>query len=204
MTRADLPPTTAPAARAPDVDTAGSGSGAESVRLLGGSSVSIGPVRLGDEPALRRFLRELCPEARRLRFFSGAVDVVEAARWASDPATGGRCGLVARDATGAIVGHAVYMALDSTSAEVAVEVADHLHGRGLGTHLIESLAIVAEAHGIVRFVAEVLCENRAMLDVFREGFDAHVVRRSGAEAHVEFLTSGWRIADERFAARPGA
>jgi GNAT superfamily N-acetyltransferase len=173
--------------------------GSTLVCLLGGTTVSVGPVRPHDERALRRFLGELCPEARRLRFFSGAVDVPGAARWAADPLTGGRHGLVARDATGAVVGHAVYMQLDPTSAEVAVEVADHLHGRGLATRLIERLAIMAEARGIVLFVAEVLCENRAMLDVFREGFDARVVHRFDSEAHVEFLTSGWRIADERFA-----
>ena len=85
-----------------------------------------------------------------------------------------------------------------TRAEVAVEVADHLHGRGLGTILIERLAVVAEQRGITHFVAEVLCENRAMLDVFREGFDGRVVRREGPEERVEFLTAGWRLARERF------
>ena len=113
--------------------------------------------------------------------------------------SGGRCGLVAHDETGAIVGHAVFIVLDATHAEVAVEVADHLHGRGLGTLLIERLAMIAEQRGITHFVAEVLCENRAMLDVFREGFDARVVHREGPEERVEFLTSGWRLARERFA-----
>jgi hypothetical protein len=37
-----------------------------------------------------------------------------------------------------------------------------------------------------------------MLDVFREGFDARVVRHDGSEERVEFLTSGWRLARERF------
>jgi hypothetical protein len=47
-------------------------------------------------------------------------------------------------------------------------------------------------------VAEVLCENRAMLDVFREGFDGRVVRHEGPEERVEFLTAGRRPARERF------
>jgi len=97
------------------------------------------------------------------------------------------------------LGHATYVTLeDPTRAEVAVEVADHLHGRGLGTILIERLAAVAEQRGITHFVAEVLSENRAMLDVFREGFDARVLRREGFEERVEFLTSGWRLAHKRF------
>ncbi len=37
-----------------------------------------------------------------------------------------------------------------------------------------------------------------MLDVFREGFDARVVRHDGPEERVEFLTSSWRLARERF------
>ena len=86
----------------------------------------------------------------------------------------------------------------STRAEVAVEVADHLHGRGLGTILIERLAVIAEQRGITHFVAEVLSENHAMLDVFREGFDGRVVRQEGSQERVEFLTSGWRLARERF------
>ncbi len=39
-----------------------------------------------------------------------------------------------------MVAHALYIQLDGTRAEVAVEVADHLHGRGFGTILIEQLA----------------------------------------------------------------
>jgi GNAT superfamily N-acetyltransferase len=156
-----------------------------------------------DEASLGVFLGGLCAEARRLRFFSGAVDLIQAAHWAADTATG-RCGLLALDDTGAIVGHAVYVQLDTKRAEIAVEVADHLHGRGLGTILIERLAVIAEDRGISHFVAEVLCENRAVLDVFREGFDARVVRHEGAEERVEFLTAGWRLARERFDPHRGA
>jgi len=169
----------------------------ELVRLRDGSLVTIGLVREEDETPLRVFLSGLCAEARRLRYFSGAVDIAKAAQSAADTATG-RCGLVARDETGMIVGHAVYIVLEPTHAEVAVEVADHLHGHGLGTILIARLAVIAEQRGITHFVAEVLSENRAMLDVFREGFDARVVRRDGPEERVEFLTSGWRLARERF------
>jgi GNAT superfamily N-acetyltransferase len=167
------------------------------VRLRDGSLVGIRPVVAADEIALRLFLGELCPEALRMRFFSGAVDVIRAAQWATAPA-GNLCGLVAHDENGMILGHALYVQLAPERAEVAVEVADRLHGCGLGTILIERLAVIAEQRGITYFVAEVLCENRAMLDVFREGFDARVVRHDGPEERVEFLTSGWRLAHERF------
>jgi GNAT superfamily N-acetyltransferase len=166
-------------------------------RLRDGSRVWVRAVLADDEPALRRFLGELCPEAIRLRFFSAAIDFGRAAHWATHPAAG-FYGLVAEDENGRFVGHALYVQMAPARAEVAVEVADRLHGRGLGTILIERLAMTAEQRGITHFVAEVLSENRAMLDVFREGFDARVVHRDGPQERVEFLTSGWRLAHERF------
>lgn len=42
---------------------------------------------------------------------------------------------------------AVCVELDDASAELAVEVADRLHGQGLGTILIEQLAAAAERLG---------------------------------------------------------
>ncbi len=132
----------------------------ELVRLRDGSQVTIRPVREEDEGPLRAFLDGLCEEARRLRFFSRAIDTTRAAEWAAETDKG-RCGLVAHDETGMIVGHAVFIVLAPTRAEVAVEVADHLHGRSLGTILIERLAVVAEQRGITHFVAEVVCENES-------------------------------------------
>ncbi len=168
------------------------------VRLRDRSMVSVRPASQTDEPALRSFLSGLCLDAKRLRFFTGAADMTYAAHLAA--ATGAnRYGLIAHDEAGLLVGHATYVRLDGRRAEVAVEVADHMHGRGLGTILVEQLAVVAERRGITHFVAEVLCENRAMLDVFREGFDARVVHHEGPEERVEFLTGGWRLARMRFA-----
>jgi acetate---CoA ligase (ADP-forming) len=171
----------------------------ELLRLRDGSLVTVRRTTAADEPALRSFLAGLCLEAQRLRFFSGAVDIGCAAHLAADTSTG-RFGLVAHDEMGVLVAHALYIQLDDERAEVAVEVADHLHDRGLGTILIERLGVVAERHGITRFVAEVLPENRAMLDVFRDGFDAHVTCREGVD-RVEFPTSAWRTASERFPER---
>jgi GNAT superfamily N-acetyltransferase len=173
----------------------------ELLRLRDGSSVTVRAAGAEDEPALLAFLSGLGLEAKRMRFFTGAADMVYAAHLAA--ATGAdRYGLIAHDEAGVMVGHATYAQLDGTRAEVAVEVADHLHGCGLGTILIERLARVAEQRGITHFVAEVLCENRAMLDVFREGFDGRVVHREGSEERVELLTSAWRLTHERFARDP--
>ena len=165
-----------------------------------GSKVTIRLSTADDEPALFGFLARLCPEARRLRFFTGAVDVGEAAHLSAenDPH---RAGLVAFDEDGDLVGHAMFIQLGTNEpgrAEVAVEVADDLHGLGLGTTLIERLGEIAERRGVSTFVAEVLPDNEAMLDVFRDGFDAEVHRREGIE-RVEFPASSWRLARERCA-----
>jgi GNAT superfamily N-acetyltransferase len=183
----------------PKSPPAGADPSAELVRLRDGSSVTVRPAGAFDEPALRSFLRGLSSEARRLRFFTGAADMDGAAHLAA--ATGAdRYGLIARDDRGVAVGHAIYVQLDDTRAEVAVEVADELYGRGLGTILIARLAAVAEDHGITRLLAEVLPENHAMLDVFRDGFDARVTFHQGTQL-VSFPTSARRLAGERFDGR---
>ncbi|MBX7161951.1 MAG: GNAT family N-acetyltransferase, partial [Acidimicrobiia bacterium] len=55
---------------------------------------------------------------------------------------------------------------DPSSAEVAFIVEDAYQGSGLGTALLGHLAAIAPRHGIRRFEAEVLGDNRAMLHVF--------------------------------------
>jgi GNAT superfamily N-acetyltransferase len=177
--------------------SADAGAKTELVCLRDGSFVTVRQVVPGDETQLRRFLVGLCQDAQRMRFFGSGVNLTRAAYAAAESAPG-HCGLVAHDEAGVLVGHALYLQLDARRAEVAVEVSDRLHGDGLGTILIERLAAIAEGRGITHFVAEVLCENRAMLDVFREGFDARVVHRDGPEEQVEFLTSGWRLAEAHF------
>lgn len=169
----------------------------ELVRLRDGSAVTIRPAVAEDEPALRTFLSGLCLEARRMRFFTEAPNIRIAAHLVA-AADQGHHGLIAHDETGLVVGHATYVQLDDTRAEVGLEIADHLHGRGLGTILVDRLAASAEQRGIAVFVADVLSENGAMLDVFRGGFDARVVHSDGPEERVQFPTASWRLSRERF------
>lgn len=167
-------------------------------RLRDGRRVVVRKVLASDEHAIGEFIAGLGLEARRLRFFSGGVDVARMTHTisASGP---DRLGLVALDRTGAVVGHALCIELGDGHAEVAVEVADQLHGQGLGTVLIERLSELAEQRGITTFDAQVLPENRAMLDVFKDGFDAHLKWAEGVD-RVEFPTSAWRLARERYSA----
>lgn len=166
------------------------------VRLRDGSTVRLRAASAADEQALRDFLEQLCPSSLRYRFFTGAANIDDAAHWAAAGGEGSE-GIVAVSERGEIVGHAAYIPIDGERAEVAVEVADRLHGLGLGTTMIERLAEQAQRRGISRFVAEVLPENVAMLDVFRDGFDAKVVFDRGTDA-IEFPTAAWRLAKRRF------
>lgn len=166
------------------------------VPLRDGELVRLREVLTTDEPALREFLDGLCLEARRLRFFTGGLDTAKVARYVT--LTGpDRIGLLAEDDHGIVSGHAVCIGLDDHSAEIAVEVADRLHGQGLGTILVEQLAAAAERRGITRLIAQVLPENQAMLDVLRDGFQAHATFHHGTDT-VEFPSSAWRVACNRF------
>ena len=67
-------------------------------------------------------------------------------------------------------------------ADVAFMVDDSQQGNGIATLLLEHLAAIARSHGIERFTADVLADNRPMLSVFakagwpiRRHFDSGVV-----------------------------
>ena len=82
-------------------------------------------------------------------------------------------------------------------AEVAIEVDETHRHQGLATILIARLAREAEAKQIRHFVAEVLPDNREMLAVFNDGFDASR-RFADGEVDVEFPTSAWQLPPGRF------
>ncbi|MDO5738751.1 MAG: GNAT family N-acetyltransferase [Ornithinimicrobium sp.] len=53
-------------------------------------------------------------------------------------------------------------------AEVAFNVSDHHHGRGIGSVLLEHLADIAREDGVKQFLADVLPQNRKMISVFKD------------------------------------
>lgn len=141
-------------------------------QLRDGVRVHLRAPRPADRGALVGFLGSLSPESRRLRFFSAAVDLNQAARWAADADGVDRIGLLALDSQGQIVGYAACTRLYGPRGEVAVEV-DKLHRHlGLTSLLLRQLAREAERQGIRRLVAEVLPESLDILSVFADDFDA--------------------------------
>jgi len=74
-------------------------------------------------------------------------------------------------------------------AEVALEIADAVQGKGLGTALLCRLADAANELGIQVLDAEVLAENRRMIQVFRNcGYPVKVHSLPGVEL-VELRTA---------------
>jgi GNAT superfamily N-acetyltransferase len=171
---------------------------APELHLRSGLAVSVRAVTCEDEASIFEFLAGLSVDSRRLRFFSAAIDLRAEAHRGSAGDDVDHHGVLAIGPGRGVVGHAIYVRLPgSERAEVAVEVADDLHHRGLATLLMIRLAQFAEDRQITCFFAEVLPENRDMLAVFRDGFAAATVTGRD-QVEVEFSTASWRAAMARF------
>jgi acetyl coenzyme A synthetase (ADP forming)-like protein len=142
------------------------------VVLTDGDLVQVRPLRADDEARMEAFYERLSDESIYLRFFSPVprptaahfekltkIDYVDHMALAA---------LISDD----IVAVARYDRTDPTRAEVAFTVQDDQHGRGLGTLLLEHLAVIGRHNGIETFLADTLPHNYKMLNVFgAAGFD---------------------------------
>ena len=142
------------------------------VILRDGSTLRLRPPTAGDVDALVRFFAELSDQSLYRRFHGHPA--VDARLVASDldpdwVERGALIGAVATADGERVVTLASYVRLrDRAAAEVAFAVADGYQGRGIGTRLLEQLALRAAEQGVARFVAEVMADNRPMLRVFAE------------------------------------
>lgn len=142
------------------------------VILRDGTTAWLRPARCEDQPALEAFFRGLSAEARRQRFFSLSPPTAEWIRSLCEPSDPrqARTLLVLRAPAGVpkVIATASYLGVNDTTAEVAFAVDDAFRGKGLGTLLLERLAVLAVRQGFVRFWAVTQADNRAMIEVFRE------------------------------------
>jgi L-amino acid N-acyltransferase YncA len=139
--------------------------------LRDGSTAFIRIAQPADREPLREFFGRLSPESQQQCSFSLAAPGGE---WLSTlcDASNPRQQLtlvVLRTAGGnpRIIATGAYLtdqAQDDT-AEVALAVADPFHGQGLGSLLLERLALLAVSHGITQFWALTHVDNRPMLEV---------------------------------------
>jgi acetate---CoA ligase (ADP-forming) len=147
---------------------------AEAGRLVlrDGSTAQVRLARPADLAELQGFFAQLSPESRRRRFFSAAppsAELIASHCDCSNPQSALTL-VVFRTHEGKphIIATGSYLAKDPKTAEVAFAVGDAFQGKGLGTLLLERLALLAVRHGFTRFWAVTHTDNRAMLDVFRE------------------------------------
>jgi acetyl coenzyme A synthetase (ADP forming)-like protein len=152
---------------APYQDSAESGR----VILKDGSTATVRMATVADGPAVADFFHRLSPESKQHRFFSCAepsAEFVQSLCDSSNPHSKLTL-VITRMALGgeAIIGAGSYIARDSKSAEVAMAVEDHFQGKGIGSHLLERLALLAARAGFTRFWAITHADNRGMIDVFR-------------------------------------
>ncbi len=138
------------------------------VVLRDGGLAHLRPIRPRDADGVRRFHAGQSEESIYLRFFAPMEQLSD--RDLNRFTNVDHVDRVAMVATvgDAIIGIARYDRIDPVSAEVAFNVADSYHGRGVGSLLLEHLVSIAQEHGISNFVAEVLPENRKMLNVFSD------------------------------------
>ena len=133
--------------------------------LRDGTAAHLRPARPEDREALARFFRELSPESLYRRYLSASPpgpELIARLAAGSDPHSASTL-VVTRVSEGEprIVATGSYMARDAESAEVALAVADAFRGKGLGTLLLERLALLAVRSGFVRFWAITSADNGA-------------------------------------------
>lgn len=155
-----------------------------SLILRDGTTAGIRLSNQSDTASMQQFVERLSPESRRHRFFSEGIpqaDLVAALCDSSAPRSQLTL-IVTRQWDDAlrVIAAGSYWAKDAQTAEVAMAVLDEFHGKGLGTLLLERLALLAIRHGFSRLWAVTHTDNLAMREVFREsGFTSRESYESG-------------------------
>jgi RimJ/RimL family protein N-acetyltransferase len=136
--------------------------------LRDGTRILIRPVTPEDRDALRESFNALSEESRYRRFLAPMAHLSESQlTYLTTVDHHDHEALVAlTEAGGEGLGIARFVRLqDPDAAEVAVAVADHAQGKGLGTVLLAHLLARARQEGIERFTATVLAGNRGSVEV---------------------------------------
>lgn len=140
--------------------------------LRDGGTAHLRPIRPDDAPRLQEFHGRQSRRSTYFRFFAPMDRLPDAdAERFTQVDHRDRVALVAvaeEDGAERIIAVGRYDRSGDSTAEVAFNVADRHHGRGLGSVLLEHLAAAALERGIDRFTAEVLPNNAKMFAVFSE------------------------------------
>jgi acyl-CoA hydrolase/GNAT superfamily N-acetyltransferase len=159
-----------------------------------GLKIFLRPVRLTDEPLLKDFFYALSTDCMYHRFITTRRDMphVQLQKFVVIDYTKEMVILAIDEQEGreTIVGMAQYFIDERThTAEVAFVVRDDFQNQGVGAKLISYLTLIAKRSGLHGFTAEVLMDNKPMLQLFEKmGF----VIEKRAEAGVYELKMSFR------------
>jgi acetate---CoA ligase (ADP-forming) len=141
-----------------------------SVALKDGSSLHLRPIELSDEERLLSLFSRLSKQTIYLRFHHVLTHLSkEEARRFCTVDYNDTFALVVTLGEGTderIIAVGRYARQPgATLAQIAFEVEDKYQGLGIGSHLLDQLAYIARDKGISQFEAEVLAENKDMMNV---------------------------------------
>jgi GNAT superfamily N-acetyltransferase len=137
--------------------------------LIDGTQAQLREIGCADREEVRRLHEAMSPENLYLRFFSLSRGVGEqiADRICRPPDP--EHAAIGAWLAGGLVGVASYeLTGEEGLAEVALVVADRMHGRGVGTLLLEHLAALARTRGVRAFCADMLAQNHAVQRLFAD------------------------------------
>ncbi len=178
----------------------------EHVLLKNGQGILLKPATMNEIPLVESFMKRISQDSLRMRFMASMSTVSNKiiTELCKGDFTQDGCllALTGEDNDTKVVGLGNYISTgNGRSAEVAFLIEDEYQGRGIGTILLERLAGLAAANGIVELEAEVLPDNQPMMNVFKSsGFEKHRVWESDT-VHIELPVNGasalWELADLR-------
>jgi GNAT superfamily N-acetyltransferase len=162
------------------------------VLLRDGTKLKLRALRQSDRDGLKALFHRCSPESIRYRFLSTIKSLpVELLDRLLNVDGATQVALVVvpqEDSDPRIIAVGRYNAIPERPqvAEVAFLVEDEFQKRGIGTQLLDTLAVVALDHGITHFSADVLVDNLLMLSVFRKAGYALTSSASYGVTHLEF------------------
>ena len=162
--------------------------------LRDGGSIRIRAITADDQDRLHKHFRGLSQQSIYFRFMGFRRDLsAQDLKWFTELDFHDHVGLAAtltENGRERFIGVGRYLrGKDPHRAEVAFAVLDEYQGHGVGTILLEHLALIARESGVTELEATVLADNRQMLEVFaHSGFKIRRQLDSGV-VHLYYSTT---------------
>ena len=156
--------------------------------LRDGTAILIRALRPDDGPRLAEAFSQLEAESVFTRFFGSKAGLTEADyRLIREMDFDTKVALLVTtmvDGREIVIASCSYTRFAPGAAEVAFIVEEDYHGQGIASRLLQHLGLIARERGIVRFEAEVLAQNGAMLRVFASAGWPMTPRREDGSIHI--------------------